>query len=137
MADWTDKDTCFEEIESNYYWAEQERATIFENLPWIQEAITGGDALTACQRILWTLSPVHNAIRYLVDSEPANDPAYPLLYYLKHHSGVDWKSICEAWVKDDFEGKEWTIACIDHMRKLMWDEPFSVKWASKPEAEST
>lgn len=46
--------------------------------------------------------------------------------------GVTWQAICEAWVKSDFEGKEWTIACIDHMRTLMWDKPFSIKWAAKP-----
>lgn len=45
---------------------------------------------------------------------------------------VTWQSICEAWVKDDFAGREWTIACIDHMRKLMWDKPFRVVWASAP-----
>ncbi len=50
---------------------------------------------------------------------------------------VTWKAICEAWVADNFEGKKWTIACIDHMRKLMWDQPFSIQWAAQPKAEST
>ena len=49
---------------------------------------------------------------------------------------LTWKKICEAWAEDDFAGKEWTIACIDHMRKLMWDEPFNIIWASKPESET-
>lgn len=49
---------------------------------------------------------------------------------------LTWKAICEAWAKDDFEGKEWTIACIDHMRKLMWDKPFRIVWASKPKSEA-
>ncbi|GAI67812.1 unnamed protein product [marine sediment metagenome] len=39
----------------------------------------------------------------------------------------------EAWVKNDFEGKEWTIACIDRMRALMWDKPFFIQWAAKPD----
>ena len=55
----------------------------------------------------------------------------------EQESDVTWKAICEAWVKDDFEGKKWTIGIIDHMRKLMWDEPFSIQWAAKPKAEST
>ena len=52
-------------------------------------------------------------------------------------SELTWKTICEAWVANDFEGKKWTIAIIDHMRKLMWVEPFSIQWAAKPKAEST
>ena len=46
---------------------------------------------------------------------------------------ITWKSIVEAWAKDDFEGMKWTIATIDHMRKLMWDEPFDIVWAAKPQ----
>lgn len=62
-----------------------------------------------------------------------------LPYYLEHCIEADeyvltWKKICEAWVKNDFEGKEWTIACIDRMRQLMWDKPFSIMWAAKPDA---
>lgn len=49
-------------------------------------------------------------------------------------NGVTWKAICEAWAYNDFEGKEWTIACIDRMRTLMWDEPFSIQWAASPKA---
>lgn len=45
---------------------------------------------------------------------------------------ITWQAICEAWVKDDFAGKEWTVACIDQMRKLMWDKPFDIKWAASP-----
>ncbi|GAI84898.1 unnamed protein product, partial [marine sediment metagenome] len=44
-----------------------------------------------------------------------------------------WKKICEAWVKDDFEGRAWTIAIIDRMRQILWDEPFSIVWAARPE----
>jgi hypothetical protein len=50
---------------------------------------------------------------------------------------LTWKAICEAWVKNDFEGKEWTIAIIDHMRKLMWDKPFYIQWAASPTGETT
>lgn len=48
---------------------------------------------------------------------------------------LTWRKICEALAKDDFEGKYWTIAIIDHMRKLIWDKPFNIVWASKPETE--
>lgn len=48
---------------------------------------------------------------------------------------LTWQKICEAWAVNDFEGMEWTIACIDRMRQLMWDKPFSIKWASKPDSQ--
>ena len=67
---------------------------------------------------------------------------YAYHYYVNHglfhqESELTWQAICRAWVTNDFEGKEWTIAIIDHMRKLMWDKPFQIRWATKPEAEST
>ncbi|GAH91794.1 unnamed protein product [marine sediment metagenome] len=41
--------------------------------------------------------------------------------------------ICEAWAKKGFEDRALTIAFIDRMRQLIWDEPFFVAWAAKPE----
>ncbi|GAH43734.1 unnamed protein product, partial [marine sediment metagenome] len=41
----------------------------------------------------------------------------------------------EAWIKDDFEGRGVTIATIDRMRQLIWNEPFNVQWAAKPEEQ--
>lgn len=46
---------------------------------------------------------------------------------------ITWKSIVEAWIKDDFEGRFWTIAVIDRMRQLIWNEPFEISWAARPE----
>ena len=46
---------------------------------------------------------------------------------------LTWKSIIEAWAKDNFEGRFHTIAFIDRMRQLIWDEPFNVIWAARPE----
>ena len=48
---------------------------------------------------------------------------------------LTWKKICEAWAADGFEGRAITIAFIDRMRQLIWDEPFKVVWAAKPEQE--
>lgn len=50
---------------------------------------------------------------------------------------VTWKSIVEAWAKNDFEGRAWTIAMIDRMRQILWDEPFNIKWAARPEQEES
>lgn len=41
--------------------------------------------------------------------------------------------ICEAWAKDGFHDRALTIAFIDRMRQLIWDEPFFVAWAARPE----
>lgn len=46
---------------------------------------------------------------------------------------LTWQAIVEAWAKDDFAGAGATIAFIDRMRQLIWDEPFYVNWAAKPE----
>jgi len=74
------------------------------------------------------------------------------IYYLIHHSmttpdytnlydignllkggELTWQAICEAWGANNFEGRGPTIAFIDRMRQLLWDEPFYVAWAARPE----
>ncbi|GAJ11254.1 unnamed protein product, partial [marine sediment metagenome] len=40
--------------------------------------------------------------------------------------------ICEAWADNDFGERALTIAFIDRMRQLIWDEPFYVAWAARP-----
>ena len=44
------------------------------------------------------------------------------------------EKICLAWAKDEFKDRALTIAFIDRMRQLIWDEPFYVAWASRPES---
>jgi len=46
---------------------------------------------------------------------------------------LTWKTIVEAWIKNDFEGRVVTIATIDRMRQILWNEPFNVVWAARPE----
>jgi len=53
------------------------------------------------------------------------------LYY--QESEITWRAICQAWIKDDFEGRAWTIGIIDRMRQKIWDEPFDLTWAATPE----
>jgi len=48
---------------------------------------------------------------------------------------LTWQKICEAWIKDDFAGRAMTISCIDRMRQILWDEPFYVVWAARPEQQ--
>lgn len=56
-------------------------------------------------------------------THPPAAPAYKLTY----------QKIVEAWIKDGFEGRAVTIATIDRMRQIIWDEPFYVRWAARPE----
>jgi len=97
------------------------------------------ETLPAIEDLTWGVIYLHYAVASLIYRTDGNDRYADILYYLENYAGgeLTWKTICEAWVKDDFEGRRWTIACIDHMRKLMWDEPFTIQWAAKPEAEST
>jgi len=69
--------------------------------------------------------------------DDTQDEPYEMYYALTQLSkmGVTWQSIVAAWVKNDFEGRAWTIAVIDRMRQILWDEPFSVVWAARPEDE--
>ena len=43
------------------------------------------------------------------------------------------EKICLAWAADNFQARALTIAFIDRMRQLIWDEPFFVAWAARPE----
>lgn len=76
-----------------------------------------------------------DAIWYLYVMSGGYEYLYALPYFMKTYGGVTWQAICEAWAKDDFAGRAPTIAFIDRMRQLIWDEPFSVRWAAKPEEQ--
>lgn len=77
------------------------------------------------------------AVYYLTHHSKSYPDYYNLYYILQELSeaGVTWQSIVEAWVHNDFEGRALTIATIDRMRQILWDEPFYVKWAARPEEQ--
>lgn len=81
-----------------------------------------------------TVYLLEDAVYYLI-YHSATQPDYYNLYYILRffdEQELSWRSICEALVANDFEGKYWTIAIIDRMRQLIWDKPFSIKWAANP-----
>jgi len=89
---------------------------------------------------------IFDALKHLKDSclyatyvyDPYWDYRGPVPYYLEKFSGgeeLTWQAICEAWAANDFEGRTATIAFIDRMRQLIWNEPFFVEWAAQPELE--
>ncbi len=71
---------------------------------------------------LWALSYPHSEC----------EPLYAVPYYILNHT-VTYRTIAEAWAKNSFEGRMVTIAFIDRMRQLLWDEEYFVKWAAAPE----
>lgn len=52
---------------------------------------------------------------------------------MPENGAITWQAICEAWVANDFEGRMPTIAIIDRMRQILWNEPYQVTWAARPE----
>jgi len=64
-----------------------------------------------------------NTLQWINDNWPEGGEEYELTA----------TKICEAWAANGFQERALTIAFIDRMRQLIWDEPFFVKWASRPE----
>lgn len=93
--------------------------------------IMAGQPLKDAAYYLWGIIPK------LCTYHPPSEPLYYVPYVLEELSKqeVTYKSICEAWGKDDFEGRVATIAFIDRMRQLLWNEPYQVLWAAKPEEQ--
>lgn len=136
-VDWTNKDEVMQFINYCYTSCKTYRD---DAAAWFTDAVFDNyksNKTEAIAALIAGCRSLNNAVWYLNTYSGWPDYMYGVPHYLEYHSGISWKAICEAWVKDDFEGKEWTIACIDHMRKLMWDKPFKIVWASKPEAEAT
>ena len=66
---------------------------------------------------------LHYCMFWINDNWPAAGEEYELT----------WKKIAEAWIANDFEGRAVTIAVIDRMRQILWNEPFKATWAARPE----
>lgn len=96
---------------------------------------------TAIQYTMMAMRHIIDAGYYLL-SEGSPIAFYPTAIYalrmawqytIEDFPTVDYKAICEAWGEDDFKGASVTIAFIDRMRQLIWDEPFYALWAARPE----
>ncbi|MBA7609502.1 hypothetical protein ES703_16693 [subsurface metagenome] len=102
----------------------------------------------------WNMGLDHASLGHLIEAVDHNiyatyyslcrntfyTPNYGVPYFFTYHTEgepfvLTWRAICEALAKDDFEGRYWAIAIIDHMRTLIWDKPFNIIWATKPEKE--
>lgn len=85
----------------------------------------------------WAVEDINQGIRYFLSRSFIYDYKYTIPYWMSHFGGgvITWKTIAEAWSADDFEGRFWTIALIDRMRQLLWNEPFNITWAARPEEQ--
>ena len=77
------------------------------------------------------------AIRHLIGDASAPSPlTYPVPSFFEYYSVSGWKGIIEAWIENDFEARTWTIATLDRMRQIVWNEPYNFIWAARPEDRS-
>lgn len=98
---------------------------------------------TCIQKMLWAMAHMIESTQMMIGegtSHGTEKYLYDALteawqYTIEDFPEVTYKSIVEAWIKDDFEGRDITIAVIDRMRQILWDEPFSVVWAARPEEQ--
>lgn len=98
----------------------------------IQDIITGCINLTAGIHALtdkysgvWPYYRLCKILTLCWEYDTAEMPEYELTA----------NKIAEAWMANDFEGRAITIAMIDRMRQIIWDEPFNVQWAARPEEQ--
>lgn len=134
---WPVKQDCIDDIVSNYEasrvkcnlaWQELDDAERFNNMSLFK---------TAIEHLIEAVNYNLYATYYILVRNTAYTPNYAVPYFfINHTDGVlTWKAICEAWIKNDFEGRAPTIAIIDRMRQILWDEPFSITWAARPESK--
>ncbi len=89
---------------------------------WANRAVLA-DLVEAMQYFVYGLTSSFSYVKWL--------DVHQGLY--EQESEITWQAIAEAWIKDDFEGRAVTIATIDRMRQILWNEPFYVQWAARPE----
>lgn len=110
---------------------------------WANTHWSAGDDHLAIEDIIGALDDIQNCVYSLIGRRNygygVNTYGMPTLLDRNFSNpfitadDVTWKMIAEAWSANDFEGRFWTIALIDRMRQILWNEPFDIKWASKPE----
>lgn len=137
MSDWTTKENCLQVIQRGYENAYYNTNSVIA--PAYDEALIKYDNNLDHAAIFYLLHALYWSIDLFNELLQAHDTVldkYALPYYLQEYTGITAKAICEAWAKNEFEDRALTIAFIDRQRQLLWDEPFYIAWAAKPESES-
>lgn len=128
---------CIDLLDIEYNAADISIGTAYNKLLEVADKLIAGDTFWAG----WTLKDaayyLRSVQRHIIAADGENGGFYRYLlpYILNELQGgeITYQQICEAWGKNDFEGRAVTIAFIDRMRQLIWHEPYSAVWASKPE----
>jgi len=139
MPAYADFDTAYTATRNDLFDMSVKTNVGWTNYNEIQAYIDTSDWANALQKVkavLWVL--LTNFDTFIDDTHGAiqenafNDCSY---WNDQAISGteVTWKAIVEAWIKDDFAGRAPTIAVIDRMRQILWNEPFKATWAARPE----
>lgn len=134
---WDTKQDCIDDIVSQYNQAAYRFAladTDYDNAMtyWGQ----GNDTM-AIMSIIMGWSDIYSGLNWLMVIDNLYTPKYGVAYCLQDYTGGDvtWQAICEAWAKDDFAGRAMTIGFIDRMRQILWNEPYKIAWAARPEQQ--
>jgi len=134
MSDIANKDYCLEGMDIAYENAYYSVTTSYIYSWNAYTALWAGDLFSAVYFTLVTLGYVQSAAEYLCTRNYLGDiEFFTVPYFLRKYVICGWKGIIEAWIKNDFEARTWTIATIDRMRQILWNEPFDVRWAARPE----
>lgn len=95
----------------------------------------------AISHCIQALTRIYDATSFIIGFEFSEWGTYSLMkcfwrswqYDIENRDKLPWVFIVESWIENDFAGREWTIACIDRMRQILWDEPFNIMFAARPE----
>ncbi|GAG78716.1 unnamed protein product, partial [marine sediment metagenome] len=137
MGYFDSRDELLDRLDSHYSTAQSKYYSSITSQGNAYTHYVGGEFWDCIYDILLSLMYTNDAIGYLAFQSSGCLREADIIHYLDKFAGgeITYKEICEAWGKDDFEGRVATIAFIDRMRQLLWDEPYQVLWAKKPEEQ--
>lgn len=137
MPYWDDKTTWLAQLRDNLFTSDASMQYAIECWTFADSYYWGGDDHEA---LGWIIAAVNN---HIAGSNPLGwfwaDPEgdHSLVGFVEQYGLVSWQTIVAAWVSNSFEGRRWTIATIDKMRQMVWEEPFNVLWSSTIENQPT
>lgn len=130
---WDTAEDCLSSIKADYDGARSDNNYVFSNNTKANAHWTLGEDHAAIFDIIQAIWDVFLCIQHLSQYTAGYNPHYAICYYLENYATVSWTHIIEAWIKNDFEARTWTIAVLDRMRQIVWNEPYNIIWAARPE----
>lgn len=135
-----------EQINALNSWANESRLLLYDLEDDIDDRVLSAYDKTQHGGIGWIVDSLRSVLYELIEANQwfvyGFTTSFDYVYWGNLHQGlfdkevdITWKTICEAWIKDDFAGRAPTIACIDRMRQILWNEPYKVTWAARPEEQ--